>query len=38
MEPIATARDRIAKEGAMFPDWYGQQSCIESQCNALRCD
>jgi arylsulfatase A-like enzyme len=19
--------DRIAKEGAMFTDWYGQQSC-----------
>ena len=24
--------DRIGKEGAMFTDWYGQQSCTAGRC------
>ena len=28
--------DRIAKEGALFTDWYGQQSCPAGSANTLQ--
>ena len=35
---MLAAIDRIAREGALFTDWYGQQSCTAGRAAMLKGD